>query len=138
MDTMVKLLSDNGVIISGSYALRAYGMLSPTRKVKSIDIVCTSEKELVKICMLLPNITINKQSNSPDYTDEHYTILGIDTAIKIDCFIYDTPIESLNVDGINYHHFKDIWAKKIKILLDRRGELDAIFYKHLADFNYYF
>ena len=132
-----KLLQDiriHGITLTGSRALQAYGMLRH-REVNDIDLVFVSLEQLRGFC-LKTGYTIKEEVDKPPSRkyDENYFKLYLGDIPIADCFIKE---HTRSENGCEY--FRDIWAAKLRIILDRLPNTnDPVYNKHLADFDSFF
>ncbi|MFA6198988.1 MAG: hypothetical protein WC679_01115 [Bacteroidales bacterium] len=145
MNNIVKLLSNHGAIVTGSFALKSLGFFGENtdRIVHDIDLVFKTKEDFHKFVSKIPELTILKNETideSPvEYVDDYYRLYLENETVKIDCFIRGEDIPYIKFDGIVYEIPRNIVKAKIDILFDRFMNVDdATYTKHKDDLHYIF
>jgi hypothetical protein len=116
-----------------------YGMLQH-REVNDVDLAFISIENLRTFCTEA-GYTIKEdiELHSTRKYDEDYFKLCLNDVSVADCFIKEHLVSEIH-GGYKLEYFRDIWAAKLKIILDRlsKNTSDDVYNKHLADFYNFF
>jgi hypothetical protein len=126
------------IVLTGSRALQIYGMLSH-REVNDVDLAFTSIENLRTFSTNAGySIKEDVEIQSPRYDEDYFKLYLNDVPIA-DCFIKPALVIEIN-GGYRLEYFRDIWAAKLKIILDRLSQNinDEVYNKHLSDFYNFF
>lgn len=124
-------------IISGSIALKQYGMLRPDREVHDIDVVVEekSKEELDGLFKDVGTVTEEEDQATRTYIEKFYRVKVFNSDIIIDVFV--KPKGTVLVMDHKLEHYRTILKAKVDIICDRLSHPnDEVANKHTKDLQY--
>lgn len=124
-------------IISGSMALKRYGMLRPDREVHDIDVVVEekTKEELDGLFKDVGTVSEEEDQATRTYIEKFYRVKVFNSDVIIDVFV--KPKGTVLVMDRDLEHFRTILKAKVDIICDRLSHPnDEVAVKHAKDLQY--
>lgn len=143
LDKVIPILQQHRAIISGSLALKYLGILPAKREIKDIDIVFETQEDLDNFVILVPGLTkeiLQDTGVARNYIETFFRLKLEDYEVKIDAFVKNKPINTMQMAGSSYQmeYYRNIVKAKVDILFDREDRNDETYKKHSQDLKYIF
>lgn len=125
-------------IISGSIALKQYGMLRPDREIHDIDVVVEekTKEELDELFKDVGTVTEEEDQVTRTYIEKFYRVKVFNSDVVIDVFVKSKG--TVLVMDRNIEHFRTILKAKVDIICDRLSPPnDEVANKHVKDLQYF-